>query len=63
MFKKAEPVMLAEEDRGVLEGGVRGAKTEQRLALRGRMILAAATGASIRVIARSEGVRPATVSR
>jgi transposase len=63
MFKKAQPVVLAEEDRGVLEGWVRGAKTEQRLTLRGRMILAAATGASIRAIARSEGVRPATVSR
>jgi hypothetical protein len=38
------------EDRGVLEGWVRGAKTEQRLALRGRIILAAAAGGSCRAI-------------
>ena len=63
MFKKAEPLVLMAEDRGVLEGWVRGAKTEQRLALRGRIILAAAVGRSIRAIARAEGVRPATVSQ
>jgi transposase len=63
MFKKAEPVVVMAEDRGVLEGWVRGAKTEQRLALRGRIILAAAAGGSIRAIARAEGVRPATVSQ
>jgi transposase len=63
MFKKAEPVVLTAEDQGVLEGWTRGAKTEQRLALRGRIILAAATGTGIRAIARSERVRPATVSQ
>jgi len=63
MFKKAEPLVLIAEDRGVLEGWVRGATTEQRLALRGRIILAAAVGRSSRAIARAEGVRPATVSQ
>ncbi|SRR5216684_2462303 len=42
MFKKAAPLVLVVEARGVLEGWVRSAKSEQRLALRGRIILAAA---------------------
>lgn len=63
MFKRAEPVVLTAEDRGVLESWTRGAKTEQRLALRARIILAAAAGRSGAVIARVEGVRPATVSQ
>ena len=63
MINKAEPLVVMAEDRGVLEGWVSGAKTEQRLALRGRIILAAAGGRSSRAIARAEGVRPATVSK
>jgi transposase len=63
MFKKAEPLVVMAADRGVLEGWVRGAKSEQRLAVRGRIILAAAAGGSSRAIARAEGVRPATVSQ
>lgn len=63
MVKKAAPLGLMAEDRGVLEGWVRSAKTEQRLALRGRIILAAAAGRSSRAIARAEGVRAATVSK
>jgi len=63
MFKKAAPLVLVVEDRGVLEGWVRSAKTEQRLALRGRIILAAAAGKSGRAIARAEDVRAATVSQ
>lgn len=63
MINKAEPLVVMAEDRGVLEGWVSGAKTEQRLALRGRIILAAAGGRSSRAIARAEGVRAATVSK
>src|ERR1700732_3775942 len=63
MFKKAEPLVLMAEDRGVLDSWVRGATTEQRLALRGRIILAAAGGRGRRAIARAEGVRPATGSQ
>ena len=63
MFKRAEPVVLTAEDRRVLESWTRGAKTEQRLALRARIILAAAAGQSGGAIARIEGVRPATVSQ
>lgn len=55
--------MATAEDREVLESWVKGAKTEQRLALRGRIILAAAAGRSGRAIARAEGIRPATVSK
>jgi len=55
--------VLMAEDREVLESWARGAKTEQRLALRGRIILAAAAGKSTRAMARAEGVRPATVSQ
>ena len=42
MFRRAEPVVATAEEREVLESWVKGAKTEQRLALRGRIILAAA---------------------
>jgi transposase len=63
MFRRGEPLVLMGQDRAVLEGWVKGARTEQRLALRGRIILAAAAGRSSRAIARAEGVRPATVSK
>lgn len=63
MFKRAEPVVLRAEDRRVLEGWVHSPTTEQRLALRGRIVLAAAAGRSGGAIARAEGIRPATVSQ
>jgi transposase len=63
MFRRAEPLVVTAEDRGVLEGWVKGAKTEQRLALRARIILASAADRSGRAIARAEGIRPATVSK
>jgi transposase len=63
MVKGAVPIVVMSEDRRVLESWVSGAKTEQRLALRGRIILAAAAGRSSRAIARAEGVRAATVSK
>jgi transposase len=63
MFKRAEPVVLTAEDRGVLEGWLRSSTTEQRLALRGRIVIAAAEGRSGGATARAESIRPATVSR
>jgi transposase len=63
MSKHATAVVLAPEDREVLERWARGAKTEQRLALRGRIILAAASGTTTGAIARREGIRTATVSK
>ena len=63
MVKEAVPIAVLPEDRRVLESWVSGAKTEQRLALRGRIILAAAAGSSSRAIARAQGVRAATVSK
>jgi len=47
----------------VLEGWVRASTTEQRLAQRGRIVLAAADGMATEHIARRYGVRPATVSK
>ena len=55
--------MLGEDDRRTLERWVRSAKTEQRMALRARIILAAADGASNLAIGRAVRVRPATVSK
>lgn len=47
----------------MLEGWVRATTTEQRLALRARIVLAAAAGTGTERIAVTEGVRPATVSK
>lgn len=63
MVGEAVPIVVTPEDREVLESWVRGAKSEQRLALRGRIILAAAAGSSSRAIARQQGIRAATVSK
>jgi transposase len=63
MSKRATVVILSSEDRFTLERWVRSAKTEQRLAQRGRVILAAASGQSTTAIARAEGLRPASVSK
>ena len=63
MSRKASPIILGEEDRAKLEGWVRSAKTEQRLALRARIVLAAAAGASNLAIAEALRVRPARVSK
>ena len=63
MIKRAVPIVVLPEDRRVLESWVSAAKTEQRLALRGRIILAAAAGSGSRAIARAQGVRAATVSK
>ena len=63
MSRQATAVAVTAEERQVLEGWVRGAKTEQRLAQRARIILAAGAGQSTQAIARRERVRPATVSK
>ena len=63
MSKHPTSVALTGEDRCTLEGWVRAGKTERRLAERGRIVLAAAAGQSTIGIARSQQLRPATVSK
>ncbi len=63
MAKIPTPVSVTEEDRRILESWIRGAKTEQRLVLRAKIILAAASGQGTNLIARELDVRPATVSK
>ena len=63
MGRTATVVKLAMEDRAVLEGWVRASSTEQRLALRARIVLAAAAGTPTQRIARTHSVRGATVSK
>ena len=62
-MKKATPIVLTSEDQKTLETWVRSPKTEQRIALRARIILAAAKGGATRAIAKEFKVRPATVSK
>jgi len=62
MSRAATAIHLTDEERDRLEGWVRTAKTEQRLAFRARIILAAARGQPTTHIARREGVRGTTVS-
>lgn len=63
MSKIPTPVSLTEEDRRTLESWIRSTKTEQRLVLRAKIILAAASGQGTNMIARELDVRPATVSK
>lgn len=63
MARLATPVVLTSEDRTTLEAWLRASTTEQRLALRGRILLAAAAGESSTAIAEREEVRVATVSK
>ena len=58
----ATPIVLTEDDRDQLERWVRSSTTEQRLAFRARVILAAANGEGSTAIAEREGVRLTTVS-
>ena len=62
MSKRATVIELDSQEQAVLEGWVRAATTEQRLALRARIVLAAAAGESTTAIARELAVRTATVS-
>jgi transposase len=56
-------ILLSEQERGALEQNVRAAKTEQRLALRSRIILMAADGVGTNAIATQLQTSPATVSK
>ena len=62
MSRAATAIHLTGTERQQLEVWVRTAKTEQRLAFRARVVLAAAGGESSTQIARREGVRVTTVS-
>jgi transposase len=63
MSRRATPIVLRAEDRKTLETWVKSSKTEQRTALRSRIILAAARGMTTEAIARENAVRPNTVSK
>ncbi len=62
-MRPATLIELSTEERGTLESWVRASTTEQRLVLRARLILAAATGTATTAIAQRFRVRPATVSQ
>src|SRR5215208_4262715 len=62
MIPKAAEVRLTAAARSVLEARVRAPTTEQRDALRARIILLAAEGGSTRSIARAVNTMPLTVS-
>jgi transposase len=62
MSRQATVIDLDSQERTVLESWVRAATSEQRLALRARIVLAAATGESTTAIAKELAVRNATVS-
>ncbi|MEX1179538.1 MAG: IS630 family transposase [Cucumibacter sp.] len=62
MIPKAAEVRLTPEDRLVLEARVRAPTSEQRDALRARIVLLAAEGRSTRSIAHIVGAMPYTVS-
>ncbi len=61
--RPAASVTPTVEERSKLEEWSRRGKTEQRLALRARIVLAAAAGETSLAISKREKVRPATVSR
>lgn len=63
MSKHATRVVIASEDRPVLMKWAQGTTTEQRLALRSRIVLLAAEGMSTTAIAQQCGTRPNTVSK
>ncbi len=63
MSKRPTALELTPENRSALESWVRAGKTERRLAERARIVLAAADGLNTVEIARSQRMRPATVSK
>lgn len=63
MARPATQISLTEEDRAELSQWARSGTTEQRLALRARIILGAAAGEASATIAGRLGVRHATVSK
>src|SRR5215472_209372 len=60
---KLEPLVLTEEERQVLEGWARRRKTAQALALRSRIVLACADGASVTEVAAELGTSRATAGK
>lgn len=62
MFPVAREVRLTPEERAVLEARLRAPTTEQRHALRARIVLLAADGLASRAIARDLGIMPRTAS-
>lgn len=63
MSKRATPIVLTDEERAALEGMVRGAKTERRMAERARIVLAAAEGGATTHIALAMALSASTVSK
>jgi transposase len=62
MSAKATPIVVTEDERAELERWLRSPTSEQRLAFRARVVLAAAAGEGSASIARRERVRVNTVS-
>ena len=60
---KLEPLVLSAQERQVLEGWARRRKTSQALALRSRIVLASADGASVTAVAAELGVSRDTVRK
>ena len=63
LFMKACPIHLTEEEESSLNSWAKNGKTEQRLAMRARIILAAARGEKNISIARALSIRTETVSK
>lgn len=63
MSRRATTIVLSDDERTTLAAWVRGASTEQRLAQRARIVLAAAEGEPTKRIAARLRLRRATVSR
>ena len=59
MWKKARPLSMTADQRRTLGAWVRGRNTPQGIALRAKIILAAAAGAANNRIAQELGTRPA----
>ena len=60
---QAAEIRLCPAERAVLEGWARAPRTEQRRALRARLVLFAAAGMATGVIAERLGIRSSTVSK
>jgi transposase len=60
---KLEPVVLSDDERRVLQEWARRRKTAQALALRSRVVLACADGASVSVVAAELGISRATAGK
>src|ERR1700681_287349 len=62
-MRPAARIVLSPEERATLEQWARGGKTEQRMARRARILLAAADGEQTVIIAERLGERATTVSK